>query len=83
MDEMGVPGYVGVVDNLAMPELGGHATMGGSQACNCSRRKPLIHRCRANGALYSCCAVTRSNEFFSSASAEDDKIVLTSKNGLV
>src|SRR5215510_3676588 len=28
MDEMGVPGYVGVVDNLAMPELGGHATMG-------------------------------------------------------
>jgi Amt family ammonium transporter len=28
MDEMGVPGYVGVVDNLAMPELGGHASMG-------------------------------------------------------
>jgi ammonium transporter, Amt family len=28
MDEMGVPGYVGVVDNLAMPELGGHAPMG-------------------------------------------------------
>jgi Amt family ammonium transporter len=33
LDEMGVPGYVGVVDNLAMPELGGHATMGS--------RKPL------------------------------------------
>ena len=28
MDEMGVPGYVGVVDNLAMPELGGHAPIG-------------------------------------------------------
>jgi Amt family ammonium transporter len=28
LDEMGVPGYVGVVDNLAMPELGGHASMG-------------------------------------------------------
>jgi Amt family ammonium transporter len=28
MDEMGVPGYVGVVDNLAMPELGGHPAMG-------------------------------------------------------
>jgi ammonium transporter, Amt family len=34
LDEMGVPGYVGVVDNLAMPELGGHATMG--------VKKPLI-----------------------------------------
>jgi Amt family ammonium transporter len=28
MEEMGVPGYVGVVDNLAMPELGGHASLG-------------------------------------------------------
>jgi hypothetical protein len=28
MDEMGVPGYVGVVDNLAMPELGGHTPVG-------------------------------------------------------
>jgi ammonium transporter, Amt family len=27
MDEMGVPGYVGVVDNLAMPELGAPAAM--------------------------------------------------------
>jgi Amt family ammonium transporter len=28
MDEMGVPGYVGVVDNLAMPELSGHSPLG-------------------------------------------------------
>jgi Amt family ammonium transporter len=28
MDEMGVPGYVGVVDNLAMPELGAPAAIG-------------------------------------------------------
>jgi Amt family ammonium transporter len=28
LDEMGVPGYVGVVDNLAMPELGGHGALG-------------------------------------------------------
>jgi Amt family ammonium transporter len=32
MDEMGVPGYVGVVDNLAMPELGGHPSMGTAAA---------------------------------------------------
>jgi Amt family ammonium transporter len=32
MDEMGVPGYVGVVDNLAMPELGGHPSMGTTAA---------------------------------------------------
>jgi Amt family ammonium transporter len=28
MDEMGVPGYVGVVDNLGVPELQGHASLG-------------------------------------------------------
>src|SRR5262245_53947086 len=27
MDEMGVPGYVGVVDNLGMPELAGHTPL--------------------------------------------------------
>src|SRR5215468_10832138 len=31
MDEMGVPGYVGVVDNLAMPELGGRGAIGVAQ----------------------------------------------------
>jgi Amt family ammonium transporter len=28
MDEMGVPGYVGVVDNLALPELSGYSSVG-------------------------------------------------------
>jgi len=28
MDEMGVPGYVGVVDNLGLPELSGHSSLG-------------------------------------------------------
>jgi hypothetical protein len=28
MDEMGVPGYVGVVDNLALPELSGYSAVG-------------------------------------------------------
>jgi hypothetical protein len=28
MDEMGVPGYVGVVDHLGLPELTGHAPRG-------------------------------------------------------
>ena len=27
LDEMGVPGYVGVVDNLGLPELAGHSSV--------------------------------------------------------
>ena len=32
MDEMGVPGYVGVVDNLGLPELSGHTSVGKAPA---------------------------------------------------
>jgi ammonium transporter, Amt family len=32
MDEMGVPGYVGVVDNLGLPELSSHAPLGVAKA---------------------------------------------------
>src|SRR5262249_53570287 len=32
MDEMGVPGYVGVVDNMALPELQGHSSIGKAAA---------------------------------------------------
>ena len=38
LDEMGVPGYVGVVDNLGVPELSGHGSMHtADESVACSR----------------------------------------------